>query len=285
MTLVDQFESVFRAASREVYIFEKIQIQRVLIVTDLAAGESGQFQDQVIPMINMLGDQPPQTIVLAGSQFHTTEDLLTLVHQHQPDLICTYRNLHSDGWRFPHSLGEHLDVLLQKTEQPVLVMPHPQARHSLSVATSPNHKVMVLTDHLTLDHRLVTIGAQMAGYGGALFLSHVEDEGVFHRYLAAISKIPSIDTDDAAFQIKRQLLKEPHDYITACIKGLAASGLGVEVHEHVVFGHQMRICHAMVEEDGIDLLVMNTKDADQLAMHGLAYPLAVEIRHIPLLML
>jgi hypothetical protein len=30
---------------------------------------------------------------------------------------------------------------------------------------------------------------------------------------------------------------------------------------------------------------MNTKDEDQLAMHGLAYPLAVELRDIPLLML
>jgi hypothetical protein len=30
---------------------------------------------------------------------------------------------------------------------------------------------------------------------------------------------------------------------------------------------------------------MNTKDEDQLAMHGLAYPLAIELRTIPLLML
>jgi len=35
--------------------------------------------------------------------------------------------------------------------------------------------------------------------------------------------------------------------------------------------------------DAIDSL--NTKDEDQLAMHGLAYPLAVELRQIPLLML
>jgi len=30
---------------------------------------------------------------------------------------------------------------------------------------------------------------------------------------------------------------------------------------------------------------MNTKDEDQLAMHGLAYPLAIEVRSIPLLLL
>ncbi len=33
------------------------------------------------------------------------------------------------------------------------------------------------------------------------------------------------------------------------------------------------------------VLVMNTKDEDQLAMHGLAYSLAIELRAIPLLML
>ena len=38
-------------------------------------------------------------------------------------------------------------------------------------------------------------------------------------------------------------------------------------------------------EHGIDLLVMHTKDEDQLAMHGLAYPLAIELRDIPLLLI
>ena len=41
----------------------------------------------------------------------------------------------------------------------------------------------------------------------------------------------------------------------------------------------------LIEEHKVDLLVFHTKDEDQLAMHGLAYPLAVELRHIPLLMI
>ena len=41
----------------------------------------------------------------------------------------------------------------------------------------------------------------------------------------------------------------------------------------------------LIDEHEIDLLLMRTKDEDQLAMHGLAYPLAVELRKIPLLML
>jgi len=35
----------------------------------------------------------------------------------------------------------------------------------------------------------------------------------------------------------------------------------------------------------IDLLVMHTKTDDHLAMHGAAYPLAVELRQIPILMI
>ena len=42
---------------------------------------------------------------------------------------------------------------------------------------------------------------------------------------------------------------------------------------------------ARIDEKNVALLVLNTKDHDQLAMHGLAYPLAVELNHVPLLLL
>ena len=41
----------------------------------------------------------------------------------------------------------------------------------------------------------------------------------------------------------------------------------------------------LIAERNVKLLVMNTKDEDQLAMHGLAYPLSVELRDTPLLLL
>ena len=41
----------------------------------------------------------------------------------------------------------------------------------------------------------------------------------------------------------------------------------------------------LAEKHDVDLLVFNTKEEDQLAMHGVAYPLAVELRRLPLLML
>jgi hypothetical protein len=41
----------------------------------------------------------------------------------------------------------------------------------------------------------------------------------------------------------------------------------------------------LIEQHEVDLLVLNTKDDDQFAMHGISYALAVELRQIPLLML
>ena len=50
-------------------------------------------------------------------------------------------------------------------------------------------------------------------------------------------------------------------------------------------GHRLREYQQLIDEHSVALLVIHTKDEDQLAMHGLAYPLAVELRHTPLLMI
>ena len=41
----------------------------------------------------------------------------------------------------------------------------------------------------------------------------------------------------------------------------------------------------LIEQHEVDLLLLHTKDEDQLAMHGLAYPVTVELRDIPLLLI
>jgi len=50
-------------------------------------------------------------------------------------------------------------------------------------------------------------------------------------------------------------------------------------------GHRLQDYKRLVTEHDVDLLVMNTKDHEQLAMHGVAYPLTVELRDTPLLLL
>ena len=144
---------------------------------------------------------------------------------------------------------------------------------------------MAVTGHMTGDNRLVSYAARFTEQGGSLLLAHVEDDQVFERYMEAISKIASIDTAPAREDIQARLLKDPTDFIESCREGLAASAPSLEVGSIVTRGHRIREYRGLIEEHEVDLLVMNTKDDDQLAMHGLAYPLAVELRSIPLLML
>ena len=81
------------------------------------------------------------------------------------------------------------------------------------------------------------------------------------------------------------MLKEPIDFIQSCRDKLGQYRTSLHVEEIVVMGHRLDTYRKLVETHQVDLLVINTKDEDQLAMHGLAYPLAVELREIPLLML
>jgi hypothetical protein len=113
----------------------------------------------------------------------------------------------------------------------------------------------------------------------------LEDDAIFQRYIETIGKIPSIDTEVARETLELQLLKEPRDYAHSCKVSLADARPRLTVETAVGMGHRVGDCKRLIERHEIDLLVLNTKDEDQLAMHGLAYPLAVELRDVPLLML
>ena len=59
----------------------------------------------------------------------------------------------------------------------------------------------------------------------------------------------------------------------------------VKIEAIVAMGDRIHEYRRLIEDHHVDMLVLNTLDGDQLAMHGQAYPLAVELRAIPLLML
>ena len=285
MTNVDQFESVFKSATKTSFAYQDIEIQNVLLVTDLEEGPAQQLSNQVRNFLTVLGeDASVNWRTVQGDEFQTVKELLDLVEKEGPDLICAYRHLHSQAWRWPYSLGEELDVLTQITSSSVLILPHPQAQ-PLDEILKGTGSVMAITNHLTGDHRLVNFAVRFTEENGTLFLTHIEDESVFRSYIEVISKIPTITTDAAEEEILKQLLKEPHDYIRSCSDTLQAEGLAVQVQEIVTLGHHIADLTRLVEEHQVDLLVLHAKDEDQLAMHGLAYSLAVELRKIPLLML
>lgn len=286
MTQIDQFESIFRAADKTLYAYQVPEIKKILVVSDLAVKASEVFLAQLQGFLSVLSAlKVPKWVSVSGKDFKTSADILKLVKKHKPDLVCTYRNLHSKGWQYPHSLGEHLDVLVQLADVPVMIVPHPEAGRAERHAMQDTNRVMVLTDHLSDSHDLVNIAVRLTEEKGRLSLVHLEDTEVFNRYIDAISKIATIDTDEAREKIKERLLKEPRDYIASCAEVLKKHDVKIKIKPVVGFGHHITEFKKKIEKQKLDLIVMRGKDKTQMAMHGIVYPLAVEIRQIPLLII
>ena len=144
---------------------------------------------------------------------------------------------------------------------------------------------MAMTDHLAGDSRLINAALFFTREGGVLHLANFEDRQVFERYMDAIGRIPSIDSDQAREDLLERLLREARDYIQSCRLEVETQGNEVEITETVDLGLHVEAYRQLVRSNGIELLVMNTKEKGQLAMHGLAYALAVEVNEIPLLLL
>lgn len=284
MPNVDQFESVFKAATKPAYRHRRLALKKVAVITDEDQAGAERLAQRIRAFLAVLGDAL-EWIAVSGDDNSTVEQLLGLVDREKPDLLVTYRNVHSAAWQWPHSLGRHLDVLTQATQHPVLVIPHPRDREAFEAAMNHTRVVMAVTDHLAGDSRLVDYAVTFTEPGGKLLLTHIEDDATYDRYIETISKIPSIDTDNAREQIMRQLLKEPHDYTRSCAQALKAAGFTFETEEVVKAGHHLSEYRNLIAEHSVELLVINTKDEEQLAMHGMAYSLAIELRQIPILML
>ncbi len=286
MSRIDQFESTFLAASKPTFRHEEVAIHRVLVLTDLAPEEASAYGRRVRDFLSALGQHEALAWeVVVGDRCDSIGEMLAVVDSWEPDLVCAYRNLHSTAWQWPHSLSDHVEVLTQVTEVPVLLLPRPGQEQGWEDATGAPFTVMALTDHLSGDQRLVHWAVEFAGSGGRLVLAHVEHETVFERYMEVIARLPRIDTEMAREDIRRQLLKEPADWAEQVTEGLRRAGVGLDVVASVQMGKRLPTYRRLVEEHRVDLLVMHTKDDDQLAMHGLSYQIAVELRSIPVLML
>ena len=281
MTNIDQFESVFKSADKPVFSLEEIHLRRVVAVTDLDASLTSTVCDRYRELLD--GVEIDDWESLGRTETDSVVEMMGRLQQMSPDLICTYRNLHHPARDYPYSLGVHVDVMTQATDAPVLLLPHPESTSFQSLDGHAIRSVMAITDHLTGDHQLVNYARYFVPRDGTLWLTHMEDEATWERYLRAIERIPEIDTDIACQTISLQLLKQPRDYIQSCREVLQREG--VLVRDVVGFGHHLSEYKRLIEELAVDLLVLHTKDEDQLAMHGLAYPLTVELREIPLLLL
>ena len=286
VTNIDQFESVFRSAAKESFSLEDLNVRRILYICD-ASGDSDSEYAAAAKRFTTTAE-----LLRAAEWEHVNchglsevDELLRRVLNDPPDLICAYRNLGMPATQYPFSLGVYVDVLTQVTHVPVLLLPRPELYTDRQEMLASIDAVMAITDHLTGDHHLVSFAARLAEPNGKLFISHVEDKATLTRYLAAIARIPSIDTDDAAITLPEKLLDEPRDFIKSCRQVLEQAGVRVQVEEIVAFGERLEDYRRLIDGHGVDLLVMNTKDHDQSAMHGLAYPLTVEMRSTPMMLL
>lgn len=286
MTRIDQFESVFKSADKPVFRYESFAVGSALVLTDLDGDGAERFSALIRKYLDASGEEEmPPLQVVRGDEFGSIEECLKIIDRDKPELICTYRGLHSDCWRWGHSLGSYVEVLTQTVNIPALVFPHPGSAAALSADEDDCSRVMAMTDHLAGDGRLVNAALFFTPASGTLHLSNIEDEQVFERYMTAIEKIPSVDSAEVRENLLFRILKEARDYIQSCREVVAAQGIEVEIIEAVELGMHVEDYRQLVAAGEIDLLVMNTREVDQLAMHGLAYTLAVELSDIPLLLL
>ena len=283
MLNVDEFESVFRAADKKRFTLKPPTAQKALVITDLNQVEHKRYLDAVKEFLTPLGNELIWSQASGTSQ-RSVESLLEMIDDENPDLICTYRNLYTEAWRWDFSLGVHLNALNRGTTLPVLVTPSPHTDAHLSWKGNRLDNVLVATDHLTGDDELVNWGIKITRKQGTLHLLHIEPTEILDRYLDAIGKIPELDTDIAKEKILERLLHEPTDYIESCKEALSKAEPHISLEGHIATGHRVSDYRSLINAQKADLLVFPTLEEDRIALHGVAYSLAVELVDLPLLM-
>jgi len=283
MLEVDEFESVFRSADKKPFRLAPPPVSKVLVISDLEGEAQARFTAAVKRYLAVLGDV--EFGEMGDGDFADMQSLLDGVKRARAQMVVCHRDLKSNSWRWPYGLGALTNALIQETPEPVLLVPNPHEHPDMPWQSSDTDSVMVVADHLTGDDALVNWGVGLTREGGTLHLTHVEDDAVFERYMQAISKVPSIQTDNARETILAQLLKEPSDYIESCRSELSEQKVAVTVDKAVTVGHRVVDYRRLVEEHETDLLIFHSNDDDQVAMHGAAHSLAVELRALPLLLI
>lgn len=283
---LDEFESQFKSAIKTPYEYEAIHLDSIALVCDEEKAASEALLTAVLPLVPPLAGRPePRWRLFDRDSFTTVSDLLAKLEDFGPDLVIAERNLKLDrADNLIYGLTNYIDALTQVMEVPVLLLPlRPSAEMGTAIAAPK--AVMVETNHLTGDNRLINWGVRFAEPGRALYLTHIEDGGVFANYIEAIGMIPEIDTDLAEKTLHDTLLKLPHDFVSSARASLESKFPELRVEGIVRFGMALSDYESIIQENAIDLLVLNTKEAGQLAMNGIAYAIAVEFKDRPLLLL
>ena len=102
MATVDQFESIFNAASKPAHRYEPARYSRIAVITDLDAEAADGLARRLRAAFGTLAQS--EWWSMPADRSETVEQLLDLVDLERLDLVVTYRNLHSAAWQWPHRL-------------------------------------------------------------------------------------------------------------------------------------------------------------------------------------
>ena len=282
---IDEFESIFRSADKPIFHFEPPEVGKILLMSDLSGREAQTFEERLRQFVE--SGEPGGTIEwesVHGEEPDTRDELLKIVEAHAPDLIVTHRNLH-DNINDPHfGLGVYVEVLTQSAGVPVMVVPR-LWDEAFEKATEKLEDVMLVTDHLAGNERLINWAVHFVNNSGILFFTDVESQVVFERYMTVISHIPGIETEFAEQEIRRALLEEAEDYIQRCQEMLAKVKPNLQTEAIVTMGYPLSTYRDMLKQYHHEMLVMDSKDEKQIAMRGLVYAMAVEFSDIAMLLI
>jgi len=287
---LDEFASMFRSAVKEVFAFEPPTLRAGLVVSDLPREASSALEASVRGFLSTIDSAEQMTWVdLAREDWadprpgDPVDNLLAQIHSREPDLIVTYRHLLDTNKNSPYTLGSVVDTLTQAIDTPVLLLPPPTDAGYAHLGGT--HRVMVVTDHLTGNDKLVNFGVEFTHREGTLYLAHIEDLAHVERFLDAIDKLRRFDSNLAREEIPAKLLSLPADYIASIVTALKQQEIRETLVPIVRMGHRLTDYRQLVDAHEIDLLILSGRDASQLAMHGTAHALAVELRDKPLLLI
>ncbi|MCI4668922.1 MAG: hypothetical protein MRZ79_12370 [Bacteroidia bacterium] len=285
MSDLSSFESVFRRALRHRFEYNPIEINNVLVITDLEKDKAEEYGKKIQAYLQATIRKDTYHIdIWAKDDYSPWPMMKERIKSKKPDLLITYRMLFAQDISPDKSLGSYVDLLSQDTSYPLLVTPHPKL-FSMDNILKEEGAVLVATEHLIEDNRLVNFALKFTVKEAPLVLVHIEDEDTFDYYMEAISKIPDISTEVAQTKLKEQLLADPIHYAQSVQEVLKEKRPELQVETYIKFGHLISAYRDLLSEHATDLLVMNTKDDTQLAMHSVGYSLAVEFRQTPILLL
>ena len=89
MTKLDQFQSVFLAADKTVLHYEKLAVERVLVVSDLDGDAAGELLNRVRTFLSVVDGEGTRWARLDGGGFSSVQQLLDAVDEQAPDLVVT----------------------------------------------------------------------------------------------------------------------------------------------------------------------------------------------------